>query len=149
MFFLKWKGQLLFCWMLEFFMLISLRFVFKFFISRQLLISFVRFTATKFLSISNLNWKNVSALCLRKLPRKFPQTLLLTLKYYNFIADIKSTKNPFFSRLWRDNKGNKMPNFITPRVTNRKRYILWFITLFSCKHNLHVRIRWRSSGRKR
>jgi hypothetical protein len=45
-----------------------------------------------------------------------------------------SAENPFalLSRLFfaRDNEGNKMPNFITTAtVTNRKRYILWFITL--------------------
>lgn len=34
---------------------------------------------------------------------------------YNFITGIKSTKNPFSLQSFRDNKSNKMPNFITPQ----------------------------------
>lgn len=108
-----------------------------------------RFTARSFAFFSsfhfNLNWKNFSPRRAREWKfrkRKFFLRALVLAK----IIILSSTLNPNEKKTpFRlcDNRSNKMPNFITTAtVSNRKRYILWFITLFfPVSHNLHVRIR--------
>lgn len=144
MFFLKWRGQLFVSFeCASNFMLIRVvsvsqrRFYFDFAFVNLLttLLFFLKFKLEKFL-ISN--------------EKSYEKVFCVTAKFCLFlnIIILSSTLNP------------RKPLFLVAitkaikclillhRVTNRKRYILWFITLFSCKLNLHVRIRLSTAERK-